>query len=104
VNDCCAIWLDPKITKKSSRNTAALRSLPVLNALPLPARPAGGRSAPLSKAKPSFPPYARPAPLRQGPRSFFPFLCSARLAEAFLLTGGEGCHAEVLEACALGAL
>ncbi|WP_295650654.1 hypothetical protein, partial [uncultured Mucilaginibacter sp.] len=53
-----------KSNQKSSRNAAALPALTVLNAAPL-------RYAPLSKAKPSFPPYAWPAPLRQGLRSFF---------------------------------
>jgi hypothetical protein len=72
--------------QRSSRNAATLRALPVLNALPL-------RSAPLSKAKPSFPPYARPAPLRRGLRSFFSFCCSARFwPKLFLLTeGGLSC-------------
>jgi hypothetical protein len=69
-----------KSNQKSSRNTATLRALPVLNALPL-------RFAALSKAKPAFPPYARPAPLRQGPRSLFVVIFCPVLAEAFLLTG-----------------
>ncbi|MBW4891137.1 hypothetical protein KXQ82_15535 [Mucilaginibacter sp. HMF5004] len=75
-------WLDPKVTKRSSRNTAALRALSVLYAAPL-------HFAPLSTAKPPFPP-APARTLRQGPRSRVDesLHCSAHfLAEASLLTG-----------------